>query len=551
MSNDPAERMRAIADLADSDDTDRYIRFARDVLGVRLTEQQRRILRSLAENKRTVIMSGNGPGKSYGVAVAKLAFLVLNPLSTVMGTSGSYSQYTDAVWRPLKSLYKQHIMGLDPTFPEPNDSQQPSIELEDEWYAKVVSPRDPGDLEGRHGPGVLVVIEEADKKYITEEHFDSARSSTTEGNDRMIAICNPPKDETNAVYKRIDGAMSDDWNTIQFSALNAHNVRVDAGEVDAGRIPGITDLGTVKDDWTAYNSEPWPGLEQARAMSDPGHPDFREDLDSRWYRRRGGVMPPAKSSAWRPINKAAVLAAWDRPHPTTAPTNADVLVDPDNVGTGVDVARSGADATIAATAAGDAVDIRYNEAGDNYTNQRDAIHNEYRNDPTHPLAVDAMGEGSGLADMLGELMDGVVRFGNGKEPEDAQTYYSCWEESLALFGDWLAAGGSIRDADLKDELLLAARLVTFDEHHLASRNTEVAKATASKADIKDELGRSPDRLDAALMAVWVRESGATTGAATGQARAGSDDSMDGPATSLDEAAKRYRQQRESIRGGKF
>lgn len=541
MSTTTPQDLQTIAQLADSGAPDRYIRFSTEVLGVRLTDQQREILRSLAENERTVIMSGNGPGKSYGVAIAKLAFLVCNPVSTVMGTSGSYSQYVDAVWRPMKSLYKRHIMPLDPSFDEPNDSGQPSLELADEWFAKVVSPRDPGDLEGRHGSDVLVVIEEADKKYITNEHFDSAGSSVTDGNDRMLAICNPPRDEANAVHDKLT---SDRWHAIQFSTLNSHNVRADAGEIDDDKIPGVTDLGTIRDDWEAWNGTPWPGLETARAVTDPDSPDFREDLDERWYRRRGGVMPPARSSAWRPIMKADVIAAWERDHPTPAEGAP--------LGTGVDVARSGADFTIAGTAIGDRFDLRFEEAGDDHTNQRDAIRREYREEPPHPLAVDAIGEGSGLADMLAEQMDGVVRFGNGNEPVATDTYYACWEEGLDLLGDWLAAGGSINDGDLKDELLMAARHVTFEEYHLGSRGGEVAKATVSKDDLKDKLGRSPDRLDAALMAIWARESGVQAGAATGSVRAGGgEDYGDSDGDAIAEAVDRYQRQYRDAKGGKW
>jgi len=545
MSSAAVEKMRTIRELAESDAPDRYVRCAREIFDQRLAEQQVRILRALAEHKRTVIMSGNGPGKSHGVAIAKATFLLLNPPSVVLGTSGSYSQYVDAVWRTLKNVYKRHVMPLDPTFTEPNDSGQPSIELEDDWFAKVVSPRDPGDLEGRHGPAVLVVIEEADKKYITEEHFDSARSSVTDADDRMLAICNPPKDESNAVYDRIDGDMADDWHTIRFSTLNSHNVRVDAGELEAEKIPGITDLETIKDDWEAYNGTPWPGLETARAVTNPENPDFREDLDGRWYRRRGGVVPPTQAADWRPITKAAVMAAWDRPHPEYQITDREM-------GTGVDVARSGADWTIAITALGERMDVRFEEAGDDHTNQRDEIQNTYRQASDHPMAVDAIGEGSGLADMLAELMDGVIRFGNGNEPVATDTYYSCWEEGLDLLGDWLAAGGSIDDKDLKDELLMAARMVTFEERHYSSRGGEVAKATASKDDIKQRLGRSPDRLDASMMAIWARESGVTAGTPTTTARAGGGKEYgDSDGDALNEAVEQYRRQYEQASGNKW
>ncbi|WP_435065878.1 hypothetical protein [Halobaculum sp. EA56] len=494
-----------------TDGEDRYVRFAREVLGINLAAQQEQILRSLATNQRTVIMSGNGPGKSFGVAIAKLAFLFTNPGATVLGTSGSYSQYVDAVWRPMKSLHSRLEERLPVDLGSPTDGGQPTLELETDWFAKVVSPRDPGDLEGRHADAVLVVIEEADKAYIGDEHFDSAGSSVTDADDRMLAICNPPRDESNAVYDRLE---SDRWETIQFSTLESHNVRVDAGELEAEKIPGITDLDTIRDDWVEWNAADWPGIEQARAWSDPDHPDFREDLDERWYRRRAGVIPPAAAAAHRPIERADVKAAWER-------TPATVTDEPQ--ASAVDVARSGADDTVASSVFEQLLSIRYEQPGDTHTAQRDDLTDTFGGDDDHVIAVDSLGEGSGLADMLEERFPEVIRFGAGKEPAAPEAYYSCWEEGLDLLGDWLANGGSIEDRKLYEELLIVARTVEFEERHYASRGTEVLKATASKSDIKDRLGRSPDRLDAAYMAVWARDSGALAGIPTVTARLGDSD----------------------------
>jgi len=498
-----------------TDGEERYIRFAREVLGIQLAAQQERILRALASNQRTVIMSGNGPGKSFGVAIAKLAFLITNPGATVLGTSGSYSQYVDAVWRPFKQLHARLEDRLPVDLGTPNDGGQPSLELDTDWFAKVVSPRDPGDLEGRHAEAVLAVIEEADKDYIGEEHFDSAGSSITDDNDRMLAICNPPRDESNAVYERLE---SNRWKTIQFSTLESHNVRIDAGEVDVPKIPGITDLNTVREDWVAWNGESWPGIEQARTWSDPNADAFREDLDERWYRRRAGVMPPTAAAAHRPIERSEVKAAWERsPGTVTEEPQASA----------VDVARSGADDTVAASVYEQRLPIRYEQPGDSHTAQRDDLTDEFGPDDDHPIAVDALGEGSGLADMLEERFPEVIRFGAGNEPADTSAYYSCWEEGLDLLGDWLANGGSINDRKLYEELLIVARAVEFEERHYASRGTEVLKATASKSDIKDRLGRSPDRLDAAYMAVWARDSGALAGIPSATARLGDSNGDDG------------------------
>jgi hypothetical protein len=206
---------------------DRYVHFAEDVLNHRLAATQKRILRALTEHERILVMSGNGVGKSYTAAVAMLAYLATNVDATVLGTSGSYSQFVDAAWRPLKSLHgdAKERVGLPG---KPLDGGQPELRIDDEWFAKIVSPRDPGDLEGRHAEHMLVVIEEADKQYITPEHFDSAGSSITDGNDRMLAVCNPPEDESNVVHAKRE---SDRWHTIQFSSFDSHNVAVDAGAV--------------------------------------------------------------------------------------------------------------------------------------------------------------------------------------------------------------------------------------------------------------------------------------------------------------------------------
>jgi len=472
---------------------DRYVRFAEEILQLELAREQKQLLRALAEHDRVIIMSGNGPGKSFGVAIAKSAFLFTNLNSTVLGTSGSYSQYIDAVWRPMKTLHSdaKRRVGLPG---DTYDGGQPTLEIDDDWFAKVVSPRDPGDLEGRHAESVLVVIEEADKKFITDEHFDSAGSSITDDNDRMIAICNPPKDRTNPVVERLE---SDRWHTIQFSTLECHNVRVDAGELDADKIPGITDLSTVIDDWEAWNNEAWPGLKQARRWSDPDHDEFRDDLDERWYRRRAGVIPPEGAEAFRPFTREDVEKAFD---PTYRELGSGVEA------TGIDVARSG-DRTVATSVAGNVLDVRYEEQGTNHTEQAGRLRSLLKDDPTHPIAVDAVGEGSGLEDILSEAFPSTIRFGAGSNPKAETEFYDCWAEGMYLLGQWLRDGGKFDSRELRHELLVAARTLEFDEQHLASRGddgADVLKLT-SKTEVKDVLGRSPDLLDAAYMAIWARD----------------------------------------------
>ena len=464
---------------------DRYVTFAETVLDIQLAETQKRILRALAEHERVLVVSGNGVGKSYTVAIAKLAFLATNIDSIVLGTSGSYSQFVDAAWRPLKALHAeaQERVGIPG---QTYEGGQPTLEIDSEWFAKVVSPRDPGDLEGRHAARMLVVIEESDKRYITHEHFDSAGSSVTDDDDRMLAVANPPLDETDVVAEKMD---SDRWHTIQFSSFESHNVRVDAGELDEPKIPGLVDLDTLRADWEEWNGESWPGIETARTAH-----ERRADLDQRWYRRRAGMIPPESASAYRPFYLDDARQALDN---NDAPADRGQLV-----GIGIDVARKGGDKTI------------YRRLYPHYTESEewdDSDHNDNEArirqlldaEPSlAPIAVDAVGEGSGLADRLQDAYPDVHRFKNGEKPdtdEGANEYYDKWSEALAALGDRLSglAIDQTGATQIREELFTTARVVEFKENR--RRSGDVVQASP-KSDIKERLGHSPDSLDALVMA---------------------------------------------------
>jgi hypothetical protein len=109
--------------------------------------------------------------------------------------------------------------------------------------------------------------------------------------------------------------------------------------------------------------------------------------------------------------------------------------------------------------------------------------------------------------MLAESFPSTIRFGAGATPKAETEFYDCWAEGLHLLGQWLRDGGRIGDRGLYEELMVAARVREYEERHYASRGedgAEVLKLTP-KDELKDRLGRSPDLLDAAYMAVWARD----------------------------------------------
>jgi hypothetical protein len=504
------------------------VNFAEDFLDLRLSEEQKLVLRTVADNQRTLVWGANGPGKSFVTAVLKLGFLFTNPDSIALGTSGSFQQYEDTMWRPLTDMYshskeKYGLPGTD------KGGNRPILEIDDEWYAKIVSPRDTGELEGRHGSDVLVIIDEADKKYVTDEHFDSAGSSITDLNDKMVAVCNPPKDESNVVAQKRDDPR---WNVVTLSAFDSHNARVDAGLINEDRIEGMTDLITIASDWEAWNNRPWPLAEQEYPHGDwPGMPEIEsklnsgvldrsdvtdwlapgynvakeahrrwDSLDQRWYVRRAGVIPPEGAAEHRPIETENVKGAWQRSNPAMTTHS------PRSVG--IDVARSG-DKTVMFGEHDGVLEKHYSERGANHQEQRQDIVEGTATTPglkewAEPdVAVDK-GYAPGFHDYVNERVPNVVDFQNGTVPTEPTRWYDKWAESLYHFGQWLDSGGVINDPELREEAMVAARVIKFTTRTLNSRGengAEVFEAT-SKEKIKEELGHSPDHLDAALMAIW-------------------------------------------------
>lgn len=463
--------------------SDRYITVVEDFLNVELTAVQRRILRAVGDQNRVHVQSGNGVGKSFTAAVLNLAFLIRHPGSTNMATSGTYSVLSDVLWKPMRKMFARTEL------PGRCLENPPRIKVDDDWYFKCVAPRHPGNLEGRHAGTMLVTLEECDKPDITQAHFDSAESMLTSGDDRILAISNPPEDEANIAHQLKE---SDRWHTIQFSSFDSHNVQIDSDEISGDRIPGLVDLDTIRDDWENWNDEEWPGLETARTAH-----TRRDSLDSRWYRRRAGVIPPEGSAAHRPFDVADVTAAQER-SATNIPSVPSAI--------GIDVARSG-DRTVMVGVHGNEMRVHYAERGTDHTSQETQLRGVLNEWSNAIIAIDAVGEGSGLGDRLQQAYGNVHRFKAGASANQATEFKDCWSEGLHALGTWLRDDGVLEDHRLREELLVAARMVTFSERHLASRGSDGATVleASSKRDVKDQLGRSPDFLDAALMATWAAE----------------------------------------------
>lgn len=462
-------------------DRDLYLRWILEYLGLELSGAQAEVVRAIREHQYVLVVGANGFGKTYAVTAAALAFLFCHYPSKVVATSGTYGKLRRTMCRPLERLHKdaQDRYGI----PGEYKNAPPRLEFDanPEWFFEATRPRDAGELEGTHSPHLMSIVEEADKENVTEDVLDSMGSLLTDDRDRMVVIANPPEERANIVAELMD---DDSWYTLQYSSFESHNI----GRPREEFIEGLVTLQQIESDWEAWNREPWPGEETARVAHEE-----RDDLDVRWYRRRAGVIPADAATTHRPITAEDVEAAYQRDVGQGAPE-----------GFGIDVARAGGDRTVCYGKHGPLL-VEHGAWRDTDHNENEArlreILGEY---PARSTLIDAQGEGSALADRLTQAYPEVSRFNAGAKPVDQQAYYDRWSEGLHLLGTFLARGGSFNSRALREELLVAARVVAFSERHLDSREATVLKAT-SKEKVKDALGRSPDLLDAAYMAVTAAE----------------------------------------------
>lgn len=507
----------AVKPLDEYTGRDRYIDWIEDYLGVVLTGIQKEIIYTIQDNQRTIIVSGNGVGKTYTLACFSLAYLFVNYPTSVLATSGTYQKLRRTYCRPVNNLHSNATVPLPGRYLRSNPPRI-VIDGEAEVFWEAASASDSGELEGVHNKYTLGIVEEADKQNVTEGIFESLGSLLTDGNDKLVAVANPPKDETNVVYDKMN---DDRWAVIQPSSFDSHNVKLvmehddpyvrdDDGEivhddvtgdrklipeVRKNIIPEMVTLSQIREDWEGYNQEDWPGAEAAKNSG------TREDLDVRWYRQRLGIIPPSQADVMRPFTPEIVENAYrGEPEQTSRyPT-----------GLGWDVARGAgesADYNALAAVWDDELEIlEYWRVGDHVRNEqkvREMIDDETWN---CPLLIDVVGVGSESADRVKRWYPNTQRFNASATAQDETMYANRWTEGLVALGKYLKNGGVFHSRRLREELLATARSIELSEKYHASTDTTRYKAS-SKSNIKKRLGRSPDLLDAALMAVTVSEVG--------------------------------------------
>lgn len=424
----------------------------------------------LAEHHRMSLRSLRGAGKSTTAALIVLWFALTRDANgddwKIITTAGSWGQLINFLWPEIKkwaSKMKWDIIRSGRPF-SPNELLNLNLKLT-HGAASAAASSNPGKFEGAHADQLLYVFDEA--KVIPASIFDSAEGALT-GSGAYAVMMSTPGEPAGRFYEvQSQKPGYEDWAT-----------RV-------VRLEEVYAAGQVTPEWVEQRKRQW-GENSSVFQNHVLGNFFAADEDS--------VIP----LQWA----EQAVERWKLWNLGDAESGTPARVEPyGRRVVGVDVARYGTDKTIIARRQGEVFyELQELTQADTLTTTGNVV--PHLNVPHATAVVDAVGVGAGVVDQLrgqgrsvlgfsgsgaseGYDKNGIFRFLNLRaeswwrlrealDPANCPTL--CLPEDDQLLGDltsprWtINSGGKIQ--------------------------------VESKDDIRQRLGRSPDRADAVVLGHW-------------------------------------------------
>lgn len=434
-----------------------------------LTSYQRDIIASIPVKKRVAVRGPRGLGKTALASLVVLWFACSRDAAAadwkIVTTAGSWAQLTDFTWveiRKWANCLDWEAIGRPP-FSERTELMKTGLSLR-HGIATAASPDLPARIEGAHADSLLFLFDES--KIISAETFDAAEgafSAAGEDSDLeafALAVSTPgsPSGRFAGFHKREPGL--EDWHPIHVTLDQA---------VAAGRMSRA---------WAAQRAKLW-GVNSALYQNHVLGEFCADDEDA--------VIPLAWAEAaqerWR---------LWE----------ADGCPDQDGQHViGVDVARSGADKSVAAFRQGDVITKLVTWAKADTMETTGRVKGFLEGDPMARALIDVIGIGAGVYDRCREQNLNADPFHAGKK--------TARKDKTGQFGFYnvrAAAWWSLRQQLEPPEAMLA--IPPDDEligdltalHYTYTSDGKIK--VESKDDVKRRIGRSTDKGDAVMQAAW-------------------------------------------------
>jgi len=448
--------------------------FVRDCVkfkpGQGLAAYQAEIIGDLPRVKRIAVRGPRGLGKSTTASLIVLWFAVTRDAAgidwKIATTAGSWAQLQDYLWVEISKwalLLDWDKVGRPP-FSARTELMKTQMRLR-HGLALAASPDKPDKIEGLHADHILVLLDEA--KIIPPQIFDSiegAFSGAGDGSDLeayALAISTPgePAGRFYDIHRRAPGL--EDWHVRHVTLAEA---------VTAGRMTY---------DWAEKRKKLWgenSALYQNHVLGEFCADDEDAVIPLRWVE--------AAFERWR---------EWDR----------DGCPDTDGIHViGVDIARSGHDKTVAAIRRGDIVTRLEAWAKADTMETTGRVKGLLEAEHGATAIVDVIGIGAGVYDRLREQGMKTDPFNAGrktlKRDKTNQFGFNCLR-SAAWWNlrEMLEPPRSQIALPPDDEL--AGDLTALHYKHTSDGKI----AVESKDEIRKRIGRSSDRGDAVMQALWM------------------------------------------------
>lgn len=448
-----------------------------------ITPDQRRVVESVRAHRHTFVPAGVGVGKTRVAAGLVHWFLFTHPHSKVITTAPTAFQVENLLWREIRACHAAARVPLGGRL------LQTQLELDIDWFAIGLSPAVGQEQEtatragGFHAPAILVIGDEA--TGIHPAVIEALEGVAVGPQDRILYIGNPtdPTSRFKALCESGRGTV------IELSGMTHPNVIHD----DAAIIPGAVSRAWIEAKLADYGG--------------PESPLARAKIFGKWPAQGEDTLI---SLAW----VEAAVARYDAAQ-CSGPARAG----------GCDVARFGSDDTVIAQVWGDpAATLTLGPLAAHRGWNTMATAGALAALALPTVAIDDTGVGGGVTDRLNELQIPCVPVNFGETATDPTKWVNRRAELYWTIRERLRLG----TLNLPPDDRLKGELTNLKYKY----DSDSRIVLEPKAAIKARSGRSPDKADGAVLAVWVAVTGgcptgwlaylqaATAKPANGQAKTG-------------------------------
>lgn len=449
--------------------------WAADVLGIRTYDKMENIAHTalFGDIPRTAIKSSNGTSKSYTVSAMILwtgaVFDIGETISIV--SAPSLPQVEKVTFRYLKSFKaraKERGFELPGHINEQLEWKTPGPEglIPLAYGRKPAAGQEVSTFQGvrsEHGK-TFVFFDEAGG--MAKGMWTAAEAVLTGADARLIAIGNP--DDTGTEWERIfkEKKYDSDFNRFTISSFD---------------LPTFT--GEI-----VYEDDPVMQKRMMESLTQVSWVEHKKRIwgekDARYLSKVLGEFPEDGGNGF--FSQASLNAAYD--HEVSEPQKYPIIL-------GVDIARYGADECVIAENRGGQVRVVKTWGKTATTESARIIHDYATTHEVEEVRIDSGGVGAGVYDQLLEMNGNysIIGWDNGvRSPDAAQ-----WSNMRAYAHDNLRTQMIEGDIDLDyDDTELREQLQIITYKFTSRGGIQITP----KDDMKTEMGGSPDRLDAVIMA---------------------------------------------------